>query len=182
MVRAGRFLLVASALASAGCDDNIFDPSWLAQPDTVVLYSLARPELELESAFQFLGRATVQLERPGAAAQWDIALDTRGGQLVLLTPGALVVNSRARIAALPGQTFDLVTEAPADTLLYTGTDAVPVQMNAVYVVRTRIDEQGCSKYAKVAPVAIDVAEGRLRFVYDTNPLCNDRRLVAPDTL
>ena len=112
---------------------------------------------------------------------WDVALDTRTGQLVLLTPNALGINSRARIAALPGQTFDLVQEAPADTLLYTATAPVPLQLNAVYVVRTGARNGGCSSYAKLQPLAIDIAAGRLQFMYDTNPFCNDRRLVPPDT-
>jgi hypothetical protein len=181
MRRAGRVLVLLAAPLLAACDEEIFDPRWSAAPDTVVLFSLARPELDLESAFQFFGRTTVRLERPGSATLWDVALDTRAGQLVLLTPAALGIDSRVRIAALPGQSFDLVEEAPADTLLYTAINPVPVQLNATYVVRTRIDEQGCSKYAKMAPLAIDVPAGRLQFMYDTNPLCNDRRLVPPDT-
>jgi hypothetical protein len=39
----------------------------------------------------------------------------------------------------------------------------------------------CSRYAKLQPVALDVATGRLEFIFDLNPLCNDRRLVPPDT-
>ena len=181
MARAGRLLALACAVALAGCDDELLEPTWSAAADTAVLYSLARPELDLESAFQFFGRTTVRLERPGTATLWDIALDTRAGQLVLLTPAAFGIDSRVRIAALPGQSFDLVTEAPADTLLSTAVNPVPVQSNATYVVRTRVDENGCSKYAKLQPLALDVPQGRLQFQYDANPFCNDRRLVPPDT-
>jgi hypothetical protein len=181
MARAGRFLAVTSALALGGCDETIFEPTWFAAVDTAVIFSLARPELELESAFNFNERTAIPLQRPGAASQWDIALDTRGNQLVLLTPAALGISTRVRVAALPGQSFDLVEEAPEDTLLYTATTPVPVQLNAVYIVRTDQRPSDCSHYAKLQPVALDVAAGRLEFMYDLNPLCNDRRLVPPDT-
>jgi hypothetical protein len=181
MARAARVPLLAAVLALAACDDELIDPTWLAAADTAILFSLARPELELESAFSFTDRTTVPIEQPGTATAWDVALDTRTGQLVLLTPNALGINSRARIAALPGQTFDLVQEAPADTLLYTATMPVPLQLNAVYVVRTGARTGGCSSYAKLQPLAIDVVAGRLEFKYDTNPFCNDRRLSPPYT-
>jgi hypothetical protein len=185
MGRAGRLLVLVAALASAACDDELLDPSWVAAADTAVLYSLARPELQLESAFNLIERRTVAIEQPAAATQWDIALDTRAAQLVLLTPNALGITSRARIAALPGQSFDLVVEAPADTLLYTATNPVPLQLTATYVVRTDSRSTsiggGCSYYAKLQPLTIDVPTGRLQFKYETNPFCNDRRLVPPDT-
>jgi hypothetical protein len=182
MARAGRLFLVTSALALAGCSETFLEPRWFAAVDTAVIYSLARPELELESAFNFYDRTSIPLQRPGASTQWDVALDTRDGQLVLLTPAALGITSRVRVATLAGQTFDQVEEAPADTLLYTGIDPVPVQMNAVYIVRTDVRSQSpCSHYVKLQPTMLDVAAGRLEFMYDVNPLCNDRRLVPPDT-
>ena len=182
MARAGRFLLVTSALALAGCEDQITDFRWSAAVDTAVIFSLARPELELESAFNFYEGRSIPLQRPGAFNQWDVALDTQGGQLVLLTPTALGITSRVRVAALPGQTFDLVEEAPADTLLYTASTPVPLALNSVYIVRTDERPSACSHYAKMQPVSLDVAAGRLEFMYDVNPLCNDRRLVPPDTI
>jgi hypothetical protein len=185
MARAGRLLALLACFALAACDDDLLDPTWTAAPDTAVLFSLARPELDLESAFNFNARAVVALEQPGNALQWDIALDTRAGQLVLLTPNALGITSRARIAALPGMTFAQVEEAPADTLLYSGLAPVPVQRNAVYVVRTDARTSaggGCSFYAKLEPLVVDPAQGRLEFVFDSNPFCNDRRLLPPDTV
>jgi hypothetical protein len=83
MARAGRLFLVTSALALAGCSETFLEPRWFAAVDTAVIYSLARPELELESAFNFYDRTSIPLQRPGASTQWDVALDTRDGQLVL---------------------------------------------------------------------------------------------------
>lgn len=168
----------------AGCDDDLFNVDWTAAPDTVLLYSLERPETNLPSGFNFFVRSGVRIEAPTATGTWDIALDTQGDQLVLLPPGALNINSRARVTALPGLDFDDVREAPRDTAVYTAEEPVPVEPNTVYVVRTsqRVDPFGrrCVYFAKMEPVEIDVPAGTLRFVFDANPVCNDRRLVPPD--
>ena len=166
------------------CGDDPFSFNWNDQPDTVVLYSLARPELNVPSGFNFLSAATVTIESPNATGSWDVALDTQGGELVLLPPGALGVDSRARIAPLDGLTLDEVQEAPTDSTVYVSAAAVPVRTGTVYVVRTG-QRQGsfgrrCVYYAKMEAIDIDVAEGALRFRHVTNPVCNDRRLIPPD--
>ncbi len=185
MARAGRFAALGLALLLSSCDANDpFQVTWTAAPDTALLYSLARPELDLPSAYNFVARTVVRIERAGAATQFDAALDTRGGQLVLLPPGAFGIDSRARLATLPGMTFDEVEEAPADTLLYTATDPVPVGLGNVYIIRTKVSGSffgtGCSYFAKLEPLSVDVTSGMLSFVYAASPICNDRRLVPPD--
>jgi hypothetical protein len=190
MGRAGTLLLalpvLGLALVSAACDDDIFELDWTSDPDTVTLYSLANPRLERASAFNFNARIAVRMEVPGATGQWDVALDTRPGQLVLLPPGALGVPSRARVAALPGQTFGQVQEAPVDTLLYSAAAAVPLNLNTTYVIRTdtRTTTFGgqCVYFGKLQPLVIDVPADSMRFVFDVSPVCNDRRLVPPDSL
>ena len=189
MRRAGRTVvalpLLILTLTVWGCGEDLLGPgTWIAAPDTVVLYSLARPELSLLSAFNLHQRATVHVETVGATTQWDIALDTRLGQLVLIPPGALGIVSRARVAVLPGMSFDEAVEAPLDTLLYTAVQPVQVQLNSVYVVRTdtRPTDFGgsCVYYAKLEPLAIDVTASSVEFVFDGSPVCNDRRLVPPE--
>ena len=176
--------MLAAILAVAACDDNAFLLRWDASPDTVVLYSLARADLNLHSAFNFSQRTTVSIERPGAATLWDVAVDTRGGELVLVPPGVVGIQSRARIAEIPGEAFADVEEAPADTLLYSADAPVPARLGSVYIVRTGSRSQtiggGCSYYAKLEPLAIDVPIGLLEFVFDASPVCNDRRVVPPD--
>ncbi|MSR36047.1 MAG: hypothetical protein EXR95_05295 [Gemmatimonadetes bacterium] len=178
--------LLGLALLTAACDEQILEADWTPFPDTVVLYSLARPELSRESAYNFALRSPVRLEVPGATGEWDVALDTRLGQLVLLPPGVLGVVSRARVLALPGQNFRQVEVAPADTMLYSATLAVPLALTTTYVIRTdsRPTQFGgsCVYFAKLQPLALDVAEGRIRFVFDASPVCNDRRLVPPDSI
>lgn len=182
-----RSLAVAAALVvvgTAACGDDPFAIQWVEAPDTVLLYSLARPELNLTSGFNFNQRTAVRIESAGATGTWDMAVDTRGGQIVLLPPGALGVTSRAGIATLSGQSFADVLEAPADTAAYVGTQAVQVDMGTIYVIRTN---QGvgafgtrCLYYAKLEPLVIDVEGGTLTFKYDSSPVCNDRSLTPPD--
>ncbi len=177
-------LAAALLMGPLACGDDPFAFNWSDRPDTVVLYSLARPELNVPSGFNFLSAATVTIESPRSTGAWDVALDTRGSDLVLLPPGALGVDSRARIAPLDGLTLADVEEAPSDTAVYVSASPVPVRAGTVYIVRTdqRAGSFGsrCVYYAKMEAIEIDVGEGTLRFQHVTNPVCNDRRLVPPD--
>ncbi|MEJ2542079.1 MAG: hypothetical protein P8188_19300 [Gemmatimonadota bacterium] len=170
-------------LPSAACDDDPFQIDWDVAPDTVLLYSLARPELGLPSAYNFNRRTFVEIENPGATGNWDLALDTQDGEFVFLTPGAMGIQSRARITTLTGMTFEEVREAPADTAAYVGDRPVPVQLGPIYVIQT--DQSGssfgtqCVFYAKLEALEADVTLGTLRVVYDSNPVCNSRDLVPP---
>ncbi len=175
---------VAAALTGTlACGDDPFAVRWVEAPDTVLLYSLVRPEQNLFSGFSFINRVPVRIEAPSATGTWDVVVDTRGGEIVLLPPGALGVDSKARITSMQGMTFEEVIEAPEDTLLYTA-DQMPMTLGTVYVVKTS-QYQGsfgtrCSNYAKLEPLIIDPVGGTLTFVYDASPVCNDRRLIPPD--
>lgn len=170
--------------ALAACGDDPFAFQWDDTPDTVLLYSLSRPELNLASAFNFREGRPVRVESATATGNWDVAVDTRGDQLVLLPPGALGITSRARVAPLGDIAFEDLTEAPEDTLAYVADEPVPVVVGHVYVVKTNqsIGNFGsrCVYHAKVEPVAADAAGGTLRLKYVTNPVCNSRDLVPPD--
>lgn len=187
--RAGPLLAVAMAagigvVALTSCGDDPFAVNWSAAPDTVLLYSLARPELNLVSGFNFRRRLTVRIEDPASTGSWDMAVDTRGGQIVLLPPGALGVESWARIAPMPGETFESLHEAPADTLLYTADEPVLATVGTAYAVRTERYAGAfgtrCVSYGKFEPLHIDPEDGILTFVFDVSPVCNDRRLIPPD--
>ena len=165
-----------------GCDDDPFKIHWSADPDTVLLYSLARPELNLISGFDFVGRAGVRIEAPSAVGQWDMAVDTQDGRVVFLPPGAVgVEGSKARIAPMGDIPFDEIRRAPRDTTLYVGDSSVPVVVGDLYVIRTRqrIGSWGtrCVYYGKMMPLAVDHEFGTVTFVYDVSPVCNDRKLV-----
>jgi len=167
---------------TASCDDP-YKLEWSVSPDTVLLYSLTRPELNLPSGFDFFNRTRVVLENPDATGNWDMAVDVRAGELVLLPPGALGISSKAQVAPLPGRAFDDVTEAPSDTAAYTARSPVLVELGTVYVWRTRqmygAYGTSCVYYAKMEPLAIDAPGGTLQFVFDSSPACNDRSLIPP---
>lgn len=176
-------VLSAVAVAAASCGDDPYAIDWTVDPDTVVLYALSRPEMNVPSGFDFYNRYSVVVEDANATGQWDMAVDSRGGQIVLLPPGALGVASKAQVAPLKGQTFDDVTKAPADTALYISRAPVPVELGTVYVWRSRQNfgyyGTSCVYYSKMEPLAMDPAGGTLTFVYDSSPACNDRSLIPP---
>ena len=176
-------IAVGFGLAACG-GRNPFDIGWTQTPDTALLYSLARPELNLPSAFDFHGRVARIVESPRSTGLWDVILDTQDDQLVFLLPEVLGIPSEARIIQLPGLSFDDVREAPADTTAYTKDEAVPLALGSVYVIRTNLGSDrfgfSCVFYAKMEALEIDVPLGTLRFVYDANPNCGDRDLIPPD--
>lgn len=177
-----KLAILVLAVPLAACEDDLFDLSWTVSPDTAAIYTLARPELGPPAGFDFLAREPVRIEAPGATGRWDVALDGQGSGLVLLPPGALGVRSAARLLLLADTSFDAVTEAPRDTTLYVRDRALPVKARAVYVVRTHEGGRftgACAQYGKFTPVEIDTVVGALRFLYDVNPFCRDRRLVPP---
>ena len=176
---------MATAVASTGCGESIFDQKWTeADVDTVLVYSLARPELNLPSGLDFVNRRLVELSAPGATGTWDLLLDTRDGQLVFLPPGALGITSAAMILALPDMAFEDVITAPKDTTLYSVDQPVPVKATSVYVLRTHqgTDRFGfpCSFFGKFQPLEVEPVLGTVRLIFDVSPLCDDRGLIPTD--
>lgn len=188
-LRTRRLLPAAAAALVAlvglsACEDDPFGlGNWTANPDSLLLYSLDRPELNLPSAANLYQKTTRRVEAPGASGDWDIALDTQDGGLVFLPSLAFGIPGDARIATFPGMDFDDLREAPGDTAVYTA-EAVPVDLNTTYVVRTN-EYRGsfgslCSYYAKLQPYEIDMGTQTVRFIVDSNPVCNQLALVPPN--
>ncbi len=177
-------LAVATILAvgAVGCDDP-YAIDWEESPDTAFIYSLARPELNLPSAYDFLGHMPLRVEAPPSTGKWDLALDTQDGELVFLPPGALGVRSAARLAQIPNTTWDEVIQAPSDSAQYSADLPVPVRAGDIYVLRTHSSRgyygMNCVYYGRIKPLEIDVDGGLLRFMYDVSPVCNSLRLI-PD--
>lgn len=176
--------LTAVVLTAAACGDDPFQINWDLSPAQVLLYSLARPELNLPSAFNLNQRRTVEVESPGATGGWDFAVDTRNGELVFITPGVLGLDSRAGIATRPDETFEDIREAPADSAAYVTDEPVVIQVGTLYVVRT--DESPgafgarCVYYGKMRALNLDTVTSTVQLEYDSNPVCNDRALVPPE--
>lgn len=188
MLRPVRTLLLGLALALfsglTACEDRPFGyVDWNLSPDTARLYSLARPGLNQPSGFDFVDEVPVLIESQSALNQWDMALDTRNGQLVAVPAIGFGLDSRARIADLGSTPFDEIAEAPGDTAAYSA-GAVPLRVGDLYVVRTRITVglfgQSCFSFSKFSPILLDPVAGVMDFRFDGNPNCNDRRLLPPD--
>lgn len=182
LIRVLLFLVAVPTLIA--CDDDPFKIRWEASPDTVILYSLARPELNLYSGFDFLGRTGVKIESPQAVNAWDMALDTRVGELVFLPPGAIGVrNSSAAIAPMGPMGFDDLRKAPRDTTLYVTDEPVPVTVGNLYVIRSRrapgIYGTICTYFGKLMPLEEDLESQSVKFMFDMSPVCNDRKLYPP---
>jgi hypothetical protein len=178
-------LLVASALGLTACGENIFDIKWTeANVGTAVIYSLARPELNLPTAFNFLDRIPLQIHAPDATGSWDLALDTQNGQLVFLPPGALQIPTEVMVLAMPDMAFDDVIEAPEDSTLYTKDQPIPVETSSVYVLRTHAGPGRfgavCVFYGKLQPLEVAPALGTVVFEYDVSTICDDRGLIPQD--
>jgi hypothetical protein len=175
---------VALSATLGACDDDPFGfRDWSARPDTVLLYSLARPELNLPSGYNFNRRTLLRIEAANSSGQWDLALGTENGRLVLLPPRALGIDTRAAVAPLPDQDYDTIRRAPGDSTAYVSTEPVPVEVGRLYVVRTNQAPgqfgQRCFWYAKMEPLEADPALGFIRFRLDSNPVCNSRDLIPP---
>lgn len=187
-----RFGLIVPLLPLlAGCDDD-FVREWSAVPDTVLLYSLSRPEyIGRESAFNFIIGVPpfipeVVVEDLNNTGNWDLALIDQGNDLALVPASAFVgLASRAGIADIgPGVLEDIRT-APGDTAQFK-TTAVPIRLGTIYVVRSRRAQCpggfGASGvfYSKMEALEIDKAAGTLLFRRISNPYCNDRALIPPE--
>jgi hypothetical protein len=176
------FLLVVPALTA--CDDDFYTVHWEESPDTAIIYSLARPELNLYSGFDFLGRTGVKIESPQAVGKWDMALDTRGGDLVFLPPRAIGVrDSDAALVQMGDMAFEDLKRAPRDTTLYVSDKAVPIHVGELYVIRSRKSAgsygSACSYFGKFVPLAKDIEGGSVTIMFDMSPVCNNRKLIPP---
>ena len=183
-------LLLATLLTTA-CEDELdfgFG-DWAADPDTVTLYTLDRPEYQgLPAAFDIIEPTAgpVRVEDRGVTGGWDFAL-TGGvdGEPLRLTPfGAVLdVNSQAGIAVVPELSFDEIELAPSDTTRYVTRTSAAVDADSAYVVRSRAISSaggGCIKFAKLELLEVDPVAGTVRLVALGNPNCNDRSLVPTE--
>lgn len=172
-------------LAMTACQDPYGPQWWSPAPQSVMMFSASRAEyVGLVSAMDLANEPVraISIEAPGATGNWDVVLiDTPSGLALQPAEGLEGLASRARIAILENVTFDLVTEAPRDTLRYTA-GPVPVRQGAVYVIRSRRTACGFTtgvRYAKVQPVRIDHERGMFLAQVVRNPFCDDRALVPP---
>lgn len=177
-------LVFLAAVASVACDDTLGIQPWDTVPDTVSLYSASRADLlGQSSAFDFVNLAPVRVEASGAGGNWDVILTGGGASPLQLTPAGVFggVTSKASIATITGTSFDALTDAPSDTMLYS-KQPVTLTAGGVYAIRTRgvvCEISNSVHYAKVLVVSLDPALGVARLATVRNPYCDNRSFVSP---
>lgn len=181
-------LLAAAVVVASACEgDNGFQIDPRISTDTV---EVAAPgsAADLPSAVDVSANLGVvgggrRPETQADAERWDLAIRVRDGQVVFVPAAALGLTSNAGIThPLTGQTFDQVIEAPGSSAFVTDS-AVVAEVGAVYVVRSRNVPCGfgaAAQYAKIQPLEVSVAEGRVELLIATNEVCGDPRLVERD--
>jgi len=179
-------LYLLMVLPLAACDDGFGPQEWSATPDTIVLYSLSRPEhFNRASGFDFGAQVGIprRVESTFTPGQWDVVLiETNGGFAFAPASSFEGQSSRAGLATVTGTTLEELERAPGDSQFLT----TPVALNTgtVYAVRSRLIQtivSSCSYYSKFEVLELNQAEGWVRFRYILNPYCGDRRLIPPDS-
>ena len=181
--------LLGTMVLSSACNDTTFQIDPLLSTDTVEVAAPTSQNADLPSALDItaLGgeiRGGRFPERVADAGQWDFAVRLRGGELVLLPASALGLESRASLTrALANQTFGGLVEAPGRTS-FVADSAVVLREGGVYAARSRMISSdfgsACEQYAKLQPLAVDRARGRVRLLITTNERCGDPRLALED--
>ena len=175
--------IAASLGALSSCGEDPVTIQWSANPDTVQLYALSRPEPNLLSAFDFYNRIPKRLESVTTGNQWDLVTDVQDGQFVWLPPGSLGISSDAALATIEGETFESAARAPSDTARYVKDEPIPIQADRIYVIRTRRFQGNfstCNYYGKIEALEMDPVAGTIRFQFDVNRVCNDLALIPPE--
>jgi hypothetical protein len=185
-------LLALSVALASGCEGNT--GSQIEPLITVDTIEVAAPgsAADLPSAVDVTARGGVlsggrHPERLADAEQWDFAIRVRDGAVLFVPPAALGAESNVQsmagiTAPVAGRSFDQVIEAPGAGAFRTDS-AVVAESGSVYVVRSRPVSCGfgsASQYAKIQPLEISVAEGRVSLLVSTNEVCGDPRLVEKD--
>jgi hypothetical protein len=180
--RRATFVALATSgwlLLFGGCDDPYYI-DWSQGTDTVDLYSIQNPRPALYNGFDFVNLSPVAIESLDATGNWDVAVGGDATGITLLPTGALAVETTSGVKKVSG-TLDDVVRAPRDSTEYERLAAVPLELGATYIIRTRkhsdaYGETTCIYYAKMEPIVIDLVALRVRFVYGANRNCGDTSL------
>jgi hypothetical protein len=181
-------VLALLALLVTACDDPAFRIDPILATDTVEVFAptaenVDRPTALDVTSVQFFIQGPRFPERAAEAEQWDFAVRLRDGQMVLVPAAALGLDSRAAIAGpLAAQTFEALREAPG-AASFTSDSAVVMRQGEIYSARSRdtgFSFTACNQYAKMQPLEVDPAAGRLVLRITTNERCGDLRLVMED--
>lgn len=172
------FLALALTLVLGGCDDGFEPLVWGNFPDTVALFSLARPEyVDRPSAYDMAAEVAVVVEQQRAnPATFDVAVTEDDEGTFQLLPAGLFADFDIRpgIFHHPSATFESLMRAPREGFEF--EQPVRADTTGVYVIRSRQAPNGCFYYGKLEVLELDPA-GIMTIRALRNPNCSDRSLV-----
>ncbi len=185
------FIALSCAVLAAACDDpnaGLLDPALVT--DTVHVSAPTATGASVPSALDLTSLALRFPEQAADAANWDLALRVRDGQLVFVPAGffgildpATHTRSKAGIThPIADETLESLREAPASDRFVTDS-AMVIQPGALYAARSRGRNCGFTaayNYAKIKILSADPATGELSLVITVNQNCGDLRLVPVD--
>jgi hypothetical protein len=180
-------LLILAAPLAAGCDDGTgYDIHPILVNDTVIVAAPIPQTEGLPTALDITPDGFGNVyggrfpERPRDALEWDFLVRIEDGEIVLV-PGVEAGTPTSQAALTPpieGETFESLRETPGQSTFRSDTTIAMVE-GAVYAARSRA-LSGCTQFAKMEPLEVDVANGVLEIQLVTNQLCGDARLVPLD--
>jgi len=183
-------ILIGSTLGIVGCDDSTgLDLNPVLVSDTVTVAAPLPQNAGLPTALDVTSDGAFGVqggrfpETIADALAWDFAVRIRSGQVVLVPArGVGVTQSRAALTpSIAGAVFEDLREAPGQST-FTMDSAVVMRQGDVYVARSRENSSvfgtACVQFAKIQPVQVNVAEGRVHLRIVTNERCGDPRLIA----
>ena len=160
--------------------------NWEENPDTALLYSLARPELNLLSAFDFISqgsRSGSSLPTPPGNGTWCWTPRKASWSSCPPEPWGLT-DSKARIIPMGEWSFEEVRRAPSDTTLTSETSRFPWRWATSMSSRPRTVQgfygRHCVYLRQVRTSrAGPRGSGPSSFLFDVSPECNGRKLYPP---
>lgn len=184
-------IALSFAVLAAACEDpnaGLLDPALVT--DTVLVSAPTATGASVPSALDLSALTLRFPEQATDAANWDLALRVRDGQLVFLPAGYFgirdpVAGTRSKAGIthpITDQTLESLREAPASDRFVTDS-AVVLQAGALYAARSRGQSCGFTtgfNYAKIKILSADPATGQLSLVITVNQNCGDLRLVPVD--
>ena len=172
--------LAVVALGACNEEQDFGLDDWTAEVDTVTLYTASFEEYQgLPSAYDIRFTTPVRVEDADVTGDWDFVVTGGGTEPLALTPiGVFFDVTNNAGFHVSDETFEEIDNAPAADDAYVTDESTPVELGAVYIVRTRTG--GCLVFAKLEPLEVNQAEGTLEFRLTRNPNCNDTALVPPE--
>lgn len=177
----GLVLVLPVAGALSACEGNSFFGEPRLRADTVSL-AAATSATSFATAIDLVpqgltGPLESFPETPADADRYDFTVRQVGGQLVLRPFVPVGGGSGAEIGRT-SRDFDALREASRSGADY-GEEAVPLVLNATYIMRSRPWSNGvqrCQTYAKAKVTALDAAAQTVSLAVVLNENCDDERL------